>query len=95
MLQEKVIKGYSGWAMVAVLTAGVIAGVAILVGTTALDERPAIAASKIGDAGAARDARLIREASPETDADSGDTAETRAEVDPARTSEATTLDPAK
>jgi regulator of protease activity HflC (stomatin/prohibitin superfamily) len=40
MLQEKVIKGFSGWAMVAVLAAGLVAGVALLVGLPEVRETP-------------------------------------------------------
>ncbi len=40
MLQEKVIKGFSGWAMVVVLVAGILGGVALLVGPTPVLETP-------------------------------------------------------
>ena len=40
MLQEKVIKGFSGWVMVVVLLAGVVGGVALLVGPTPVHETP-------------------------------------------------------
>ena len=40
MLQEKVIKGLSGWLMVVVLTAGVIAGAALLGGSATVQESP-------------------------------------------------------
>jgi regulator of protease activity HflC (stomatin/prohibitin superfamily) len=40
MLQERVITGYSGWAMVAVLTGGIVGGVALLVGSPLVQETP-------------------------------------------------------
>jgi regulator of protease activity HflC (stomatin/prohibitin superfamily) len=40
MLQEKVIKGSSGWLMVVLLSAGILAGIAILAGSNRLDESP-------------------------------------------------------
>jgi len=49
MLQEKVIKGLSGWLMVVVLTAGLVAGAALLIGSATVQESPwLIAAIAVG-----------------------------------------------
>jgi regulator of protease activity HflC (stomatin/prohibitin superfamily) len=40
MLQEKVIQGNSGWAMVVVLLAGIVAGVGLLVGVETVQDTP-------------------------------------------------------
>jgi regulator of protease activity HflC (stomatin/prohibitin superfamily) len=45
MLQEKVIQGSSGWAMVGVLGAGIVTAVGLLVGSEAVQTTPALVAA--------------------------------------------------
>jgi SPFH domain / Band 7 family len=47
VLQEKVIRGWSGWAMVFVLVVGIVAGIAILVNSSQPDSSPWIVASAV------------------------------------------------
>lgn len=45
MLQEKVIKGLSGWVMVVLLSAGLVAGIALLAGSEQVQESPQLIAA--------------------------------------------------
>jgi regulator of protease activity HflC (stomatin/prohibitin superfamily) len=45
MLQEKVIKGLSGWVMVVLLSAGLVAGIALLAGSGQVQESPQLIAA--------------------------------------------------
>jgi regulator of protease activity HflC (stomatin/prohibitin superfamily) len=47
MLQEKVIRGWSGWAMLLGLVAGIVAGIAILVNSSQSEASPWIVASAV------------------------------------------------